>query len=196
MNSAQFSPDGQRIVTASQDNTARVWDAQHGQPLTEPLKHNAEVNSAQFSPDGQRIVTGSLDNTARVWDAQTGQPLSELLKHTGGVWSAQFSPDGTRIVTVSGSTAGIWDIAPSGTGFPDWLLPLAEVVAGERLNSQGVLEATEQDPATVLGRIRQQASGNDDWVVWGRWFLADRATRTISPFSKVTMAEHLKRQAE
>ena len=60
------------------------------------------------------------------------------------------------------------------------------------MNSHGVLEATGEDPAIVIGRIRQQleqAPGNDDWVVWGRWFLADRATRTISPFSKVTIPD-------
>src|SRR5205823_4085368 len=39
--SAQFSPDGKRIVTASDDKTARVWDAQSGQPLTGPLKHDS-----------------------------------------------------------------------------------------------------------------------------------------------------------
>jgi hypothetical protein len=120
------------------------------------------------------------------------------LKHCGEFILAQFSPDAKQIVMVSAQgTARVWDIAPSGTGFPDWLLPLAEALAGERLNPQGVLEPTGQDPATVIGRIRQQleqAPGNDDWVVWGRWFLADRATRTISPFSKVAILEHLKRQ--
>ena len=89
MSSAQFSPDGKRIVTASQDKTARVWDAQSGQPLTEPLKHDNKVNSAQFSPDGKRIVTASDDNTARVWDAQSGQPLTEPLKHDE---LCEFSP--------------------------------------------------------------------------------------------------------
>ena len=66
------------------------------------------------------------------------------------------------------------------------------------VNPHGVLEATGEDPATVIGRIRQQldqAPGSDDWVVWGRWFLADRATRTISPFSKVTIPEHRQRES-
>jgi WD40 repeat protein len=195
VNSAQFSPDGKRIVTASWDRTARVWDAQTGQPLTEPMKHNLRVNSAQFSPDGKRIVTASWDHTARVWDAQTGQPLSEPLKHNDDVDLAQFSPDGKQIATASDDGPWrVWDIAPSGTGFPDWLLELAEAVVGGRLTPQGVLEPTGQDPVTVIGRIRQQleqAPGNDDWVVWGRWFVADRATRTISPFSKVTVPEYI-----
>ena len=108
VDSAQFSPDGKRIVTASGD-TARVWDAQSGQPLTGPLQHGDSVNSAQFSPDGKRIVTASRDKTARVWDAQSGQPLTEALQHADSVDSAQFSPDGSRIVTVSGNLARVWD---------------------------------------------------------------------------------------
>src|ERR1035441_7112563 len=156
--SAQFSPDGKRIVTALGDRTARVWDAQSGQPLTEPLKHDSYGVSAQFSPDGKRIVTASFDETGRVWDAQTGQALIEPLKHDGSLPnSAQFSPDGKRIVTASvDGTVRVWDITPSGTAFPDWLLELAEAVAGKKLNSQGVLEVTGLDTATVISRIRRQ----------------------------------------
>ena len=68
--SAAFSPDGKRIVTASLDGTARVWDAESGKPIGEPLKghEGAVVFSASFSPDGTRIVTASGDKTARVSD--------------------------------------------------------------------------------------------------------------------------------
>jgi tetratricopeptide (TPR) repeat protein len=65
---AAFSPDGRRIVTASADYTARVWEAATGQPTSPPLKHEGYVYHAAFSPDGRRIVTASWDKTARVWD--------------------------------------------------------------------------------------------------------------------------------
>ena len=58
--SAAFSPEGRRIVTASDDKTARVWDAGTGKPIGEPLKgHDGVSKQRAFSPDGQRIVTAS-----------------------------------------------------------------------------------------------------------------------------------------
>ena len=66
--SAAFSPDGTRVVTASGDNTARVWDAATGKPVSCALEHQAEVEGAAFSPDGTRVVTASGDNTAQLWD--------------------------------------------------------------------------------------------------------------------------------
>ena len=79
--SAAFSPDGERIVTASEDNTARVWDAASGKPIGDRSKATrVAVSSAAFSPDGKRIVTASWDGTARIWDAASGKPIGEPLK--------------------------------------------------------------------------------------------------------------------
>ena len=72
---ASFSPDGQLILTASDDNTARLWDIK-GNLLAELTGHQGGVNSASFSPDGQRILTASRDNTARLWRVEN---LDQLL---------------------------------------------------------------------------------------------------------------------
>ena len=74
-------------MTASVDNTARLWDAASGKPIGEPMKHK-KVYSAQFSPDGQRVVTASVDKTARLWDAASGKPIGEPMKHEGAYFSA------------------------------------------------------------------------------------------------------------
>jgi WD40 repeat protein len=109
VNSASFSPDGKRIVTASNDKTAKVWDVS-GRILVE-LKHQNVVNSASFSPDGKRIVTASNDKTAKVWDI-SGKLLVELKRHQGEVNSASFSPDGKMIVTTSNDkTAKVGDVS-------------------------------------------------------------------------------------
>ncbi len=108
--SAVYSPDGTRIVTASFDKTARIWDARTGVQLTVLAGHGEIVVSAGYSPDGLRIVTASADKTARIWDAQTGAQLAVLSGHGDRVNSAAYSPDGTRIVTASADkTARIWD---------------------------------------------------------------------------------------
>jgi WD40 repeat protein len=109
---AVFSPDGARLVTASEDGTARVWDAATGAPVGVPLQHEQRVLRASFSPDGTRVVTASEDGTARIWDAATGTPVGVPLKHEQMVRSATFSPDGTRVLTASNDgTARIWDAA-------------------------------------------------------------------------------------
>ena len=108
--SAAFSPDGTRIVTASKDHTARIWDATTGAVLAKLEGRGYAFTFAAFSPDGARIVTASGDYTARLWDAKTGEALTVLNGHGGEVTSAAFSPDGTRIVTASKDhTARIWD---------------------------------------------------------------------------------------
>jgi WD40 repeat protein len=110
-NSARFSQDGQGVVTASADRTARLWNAATGEAIGQAMKHDAKVNAAQFSPDGQRVVTASADKTARLWDAATGKAIGEPMKHDDEVASAQFSPDGNRVVTASWDTARVWDVA-------------------------------------------------------------------------------------
>ncbi|MEH1900734.1 MAG: ribosome assembly protein 4, partial [Nostoc sp.] len=110
VNSASFSPDGKRILTASADNTARVWDIS-GKLIAELKGHTGPINSASFSPDGKRILTASADNTARVWDISS-KLIAELKGHTSYVNSASFSPDGKHILTASAdNTARVWDIS-------------------------------------------------------------------------------------
>jgi hypothetical protein len=60
--SAAFSPDGRRIVTASDDKTARIWDAATGRQIGQLNEHEGPVYSAAFSPDGKRIVTASEES--------------------------------------------------------------------------------------------------------------------------------------
>ncbi len=108
--SASFSPDGKKIVTASGDHTAKVWDGVTGKLLADLAGHTDGVESASFSPDGKKIVTASSDNTAKLWDGVTGKLLLDLAGHNSAVISASFSPDGKKIVTASGdNTAKVWD---------------------------------------------------------------------------------------
>jgi WD40 repeat protein len=111
--SVALSPDGRRIVSGSDDNTLRVWDADSGQLIGALAGHTDKVTSVAFSPDGHLIVSGGWDNSVRLWDARTGQPIgAPLTGHTDKVVSVAFSPDGRRIVSGSADgTLRLWDAA-------------------------------------------------------------------------------------
>ncbi|GMU84627.1 MAG: hypothetical protein AMXMBFR47_44960 [Planctomycetota bacterium] len=133
VSSAAFSPDGRRIVTGSEDGTAKVWDAATGQELLTLAGHAGLVLSVAYSPDGTRIVTGGgpwgqgeNPGDVKVWDAATGRLLRELRGHLYCVWSVAFSPDGLRIV----SGAGDWGHGP------------AEIKVWDAVTGQELLGAT------------------------------------------------------
>ncbi|MGK7943198.1 MAG: WD40 repeat domain-containing protein [Microcystaceae cyanobacterium] len=106
---AQFSPDGEKIVTASWDKTAKVWDRK-GNLLTTLEGHQHWVINAQLSQDGENIVTASVDGTVKVWDRK-GNLLTTLEGRQDRVYNAQFSPDGQNIVTASrDGTAKVWQV--------------------------------------------------------------------------------------
>ncbi|KAG9095501.1 hypothetical protein FS749_010340 [Ceratobasidium sp. UAMH 11750] len=116
--SVAVSPDSRRIVSGSYDGTVRIWDAETGDPVLEPLKgHTGAVYSVAFSPNGRWIASGSNDMTIRIWDAETGEArLDPLRGHSALIWSVAISLDGCRIVSGSSDkTVRVWDAE---TGYP------------------------------------------------------------------------------
>ncbi|KAJ6523257.1 WD40-repeat-containing domain protein [Mycena vulgaris] len=110
--SVAFSPDGTHIVSGSNDNTVRVWDAETQTQIGAPLEgHTNPVTSVAFSPDGTRIVSGSDDRAVHVWDTKTQTQIRAPLEgHKSTVTCAAFSPDGTRIISGSDDRAlHVWD---------------------------------------------------------------------------------------
>jgi WD40 repeat protein len=110
-----FSPDGTRLLTASKDKTARLWEARSGQPVGEIMHHDAPVWASAFSRDGTKVLTGSgsPDNkqgAARLWDA-TGHALLPPIPHTRTVSDVAFSPDGSVFITVCDEEARLWRTA-------------------------------------------------------------------------------------
>ncbi|RWE25953.1 MAG: hypothetical protein EOS41_09595 [Mesorhizobium sp.] len=106
---AAFNPTGDRIVTASYDKTAAVWDISSGAETAVLKGHEEALERAEFSPDGSRILTAARDGTARLWDAVSGEQLF-ILRPVGNYPTAIFSPDGTRVLTAGeDSDVTLWD---------------------------------------------------------------------------------------
>lgn len=106
--SATFSSNGDRIITASADHTAKVWDLD-GRLLKDITKHKEKVINAIFSGDDKYIISASIDGTAILWK-QNGDYIAEL-KHNGIINSIVFSADNKYILTSStDGTAKMWDL--------------------------------------------------------------------------------------
>ena len=77
--SLAFSPDGQHIVSGSQDGTVRLWDAESLRPIGEPMRmQKSAAKFVSFSPDGKHVIGRSVDGIVRVWDAQNDVTNQEL----------------------------------------------------------------------------------------------------------------------
>lgn len=102
-----FCPQGELLLTASVDRTARIWDAS-GSCRAVLSGHQDAILEAVWSPDGQRILTISSDKTARLW-SRSGEPLALLVGHQGPLLFGAWSPDGDQLLTCSNDhTACLW----------------------------------------------------------------------------------------
>ena len=107
---AVFSVDQDRILTWSEDGTARLWEAATGVQIGPNIEHGRMIKGAVFSADQKRILTWNI--SARLWDAATGAQIGPALQHDGVVLGAVFSADQHRILTWSADgTARLWDAA-------------------------------------------------------------------------------------
>ena len=154
IDAANFSPDGKLVVTASQDGTARIWNATTGQPtgITIAEPGGAALHDAEFGSNGKIIATASEDGTSRIWSVATGQPTGIVLGRPGGpaLRVAEFTPSGRSLVT-SGADALVrfWNLS---TGKPTATVrqPGGAGLTAMSLSRDGVLLVT----ASTDGRAR------------------------------------------
>ena len=179
-----FSPDGKRILTASYENTAHLWDAATGEPIGDSLKHTPDAESRSrgtrvrmvaFSPDGSQIVTASGSRSARTvrrWDAATLQPIGEPFQQ-GKPEAIAFCPDGLCVLTSAYRDGGE-------EGLPRWDVELWNVDRSEALgpavDSTAIYAtAIAPDGATLQPRTMMGAESNSG--------VPQRANKRSSPSS-------------
>jgi WD40 repeat protein/serine/threonine protein kinase len=121
LRSVAFSPNGQLVLSGSEDNTIRVWDVASGEALKTLRGHGSPVRACAFSPDGRSVISGGDDQRVRLWNVEGYQEIRVLhatvfAGHEDAVLAARFSPDGRQVITASRDrTASLWNAS---TGQP------------------------------------------------------------------------------
>lgn len=148
---ANFNADGSRVITASADQTAQVWNVRTGDRIGIPLKHDGPVNFAEFSRDGRLVLTVSADQRVQIWEVETGLPKGKSLSSPDQVYVATFSPDGSHFLTATGGgVAQVWDCATTDP-------------VGSPLRHQDAVYAASFSPD---GSLLVTASGDTTALIW------------------------------
>lgn len=107
---ALWNKDESKVLTRSDDNTVRIWDADSTEQLAILRGHEKSITSMAWSKDESKVLTASMDNTARIWEAATGEELVAFRGHTDGLEGAKWNADESTVLTWSwDDTARIWD---------------------------------------------------------------------------------------
>jgi hypothetical protein len=163
-----FSPDGAQILTASADNTAKLWDAASGK-LIASFGHQDTVRWAGFSPDGARILTASADKTAKLWDAATPVELAQQVKESGGDTARRGSA-----VSMANSPALQVE-------------SFSAIASGLQFSDDGSLVVVNEERRSKLTKdLTQDLPSNARFM---RWFFSNSSDRTIFPASDTKVIE-------
>lgn len=115
IHSVTFSPDGQHILTASADRSARMWNMM-GKKVARFKGHSGEVTTAAFFPDGTKVVTAGQDGMAIIWNLK-GEVIKRIpVWEEGGIDALAIAPNGKEfVVGQDGNEHNLKIIALNGT---------------------------------------------------------------------------------
>ncbi|KAG0278679.1 hypothetical protein BGZ95_003407 [Linnemannia exigua] len=108
--SVAFSPKGNRIVTASDDATLRVWKFLSRETLHVLKGHDGPVLDVAFSPCGREVASAGSDRSVKLWNATSGEIIHTLKDHFWPVTCLCFSPNGRLLASGSEDAALLWDV--------------------------------------------------------------------------------------
>ena len=200
--SVDFSPDGQTLVTASQDNTVRLWSID-GRELQRLSGQNQAFRSVKFSPDGKQIAAISADNTVKLWTVEgkelktfpgqgdednfmadlcfspNGQVIAASgVNHTVKLWRI----DGQASKTLTGHNIQVWSLSCSPDGQTIVAADQGGIVKLWRMDGQE-LKSFPTEPNSIYGisfspdgQLIATAGGNTQINLWN---LAGKKLKTI-----------------
>ena len=114
---AAFAAEDGRVVTASSDQTAKLWNAVTGVELQSFNQHTGPLYCLAVSDDGRTLVSGAQDNTLRVWDLPLSYPIRRVMPQGATVSDFALSPDaGTMVAVAANHSVRLFDLALNGSG--------------------------------------------------------------------------------
>lgn len=180
--SAAFNRDGSRLVTASVDGTARIWDVRTRAAIAVLKGHEGWVRAATFSPDGRFVATASDDGTARIWEVRNPDKSIELRGHGATVRVVTFSTDGSLVLTAGDDrTARVWD-SSSGRELRTFRGHADAVVAAAFSPDDRVVLTASKDGTARLWDVPAFAS-----VIPLRWHTGSVRRVAFSPDGRMVM---------
>jgi WD40 repeat protein len=169
VNAVAVTPDGRLAVSASLDQTLKVWEVASGRELRTLQGHTGYVTGVALSEDGQRAVSASADWMLKVWEVASGRELRTLIGHDDVVHGVALSGDGRLAVSTSEDrTLKVWDVA-SGRELHT-LKGHSYAVNGVALSGDGRLAVSASDDQTLKvwdvasGRLLRTFTGHTNWV--------------------------------
>ena len=101
INQVAFSPDGHFFVSASFDQSIKLWDGTNGKFMHSFRGHVGRVYQVAWSADSRLLVSGSKDTTLKVWDVKRKKLMFDLPGHADEIYAVDWSPDGEKVASGS-----------------------------------------------------------------------------------------------